>query len=627
VENKIFKFLLAIIISLFFVQNTLNAQQTLWENISQNYFISSIENTPWGIIIGENDGRVWLKPFNGLYISYDNGITFKEFGLKDKGITNIFYENNNIYATTYYHTNTPAGLFISTNTGESFEHIGPAYSSNFVKIIDEIIYLGTYAHGLFISYDHGNNFEQKIPNIYVKNITKSENKITAFGLSNTFTSYDNGINWNQEPYIDYISNLNNFRFKNINVHTTINDVYVNDIKTNLNKFSSDLQYYFENNEYYLLSVVEGYGLYKYKIPKKLTYKEPIFRIPWEYFKQDELIDKITAYFDHQYPLLGKNIFEEPAYNKSTLNFLGINELPPKMYYSSHNGVDFALPYGQKIFATANGNARYFWCDDCGHSIEIDHLNGYKSIYMHLQDEIEISKKQITQVFEGKYLGKVGLSGKTTGSHLHFSVKKDDIVIDPFGWQDIYNQDPWEHYLKNNIVGSKSVYLWKNNLESPKEILNENGFVKVQKDNKVVLLNTNEKEQIINVDITNYINPTLKVNTNYKHLSGLNYIENTSTLISLLSTFGDKIYEIKNSIKIGFYISKEILDKNISIWHFDNINGIWEILPTFKDYQSGFIYTFTNKFSHFAVFDNLYVNKNNFSDKIIIRQNSFLIDLQ
>ena len=57
-----------------------------------------------------------------------------------------------------------------------------------------------------------------------------------------------------------------------------------------------------------------------------------------------------------------------------------------MYYSSHDGYDYSLKYGTNILAPADGFAEYHYCNPCGNSIKINHLNGYQTTYMHLQKE-------------------------------------------------------------------------------------------------------------------------------------------------------------------------------------------------------------------------------------------------
>jgi len=97
--------------------------------------------------------------------------------------------------------------------------------------------------------------------------------------------------------------------------------------------------------------------------------------------------------------------------------------------SFHEGLDLAPGRGAKVVATQTGmvlsagiRAGY------GRLVVLDHGGGITSWYAHL-DEILVKSRQ--QVARGELIGKVGLSGKTTGPHLHFEVRKDGKPQNPF----------------------------------------------------------------------------------------------------------------------------------------------------------------------------------------------------
>jgi hypothetical protein len=107
----------------------------------------------------------------------------------------------------------------------------------------------------------------------------------------------------------------------------------------------------------LFASLNGYGIKSINIVKDYN-KNPIFTRPWQ-ATNIPLIDYITSYFDHEYPLLGSDFIEPVNSRFTTLNFMGKKEKEPMMYYSSHNGTDFKLPYGTDILATDSGVARIF----------------------------------------------------------------------------------------------------------------------------------------------------------------------------------------------------------------------------------------------------------------------------
>jgi len=87
----------------------------------------------------------------------------------------------------------------------------------------------------------------------------------------------------------------------------------------------------------------------------------------------------------------------------------------------HTGDDYAVPVGTSVKAVADGTV---YDDspgaDFGVSVQIDHGNGYQTLYGHLQSKsVKIGQKVVV----GQEIGKSGQSGNVTGPHLHFEVRK------------------------------------------------------------------------------------------------------------------------------------------------------------------------------------------------------------
>ena len=96
--------------------------------------------------------------------------------------------------------------------------------------------------------------------------------------------------------------------------------------------------------------------------------------------------------------------------------------------SIHNGIDFASPEGEIIFASGSGmvvmaEKRMI----TGLSLAIEHLPGVYSLYYHL-DSIKVIKGDLVE--KGQVVGTVGKSGFATGAHLHWEVRVGGIAIDP-----------------------------------------------------------------------------------------------------------------------------------------------------------------------------------------------------
>ncbi|MCK5639443.1 MAG: peptidoglycan DD-metalloendopeptidase family protein [Gammaproteobacteria bacterium] len=101
-----------------------------------------------------------------------------------------------------------------------------------------------------------------------------------------------------------------------------------------------------------------------------------------------------------------------------------NEQPRK----PHSGLDLAAPTGTPILAPASGTiiemGEFFFN---GNSVFIDHGQGLISMYCHL-DSIGVTKGQTVR--QGEEIATVGMTGRVTGPHLHWSVSLNNSRIDP-----------------------------------------------------------------------------------------------------------------------------------------------------------------------------------------------------
>jgi murein DD-endopeptidase MepM/ murein hydrolase activator NlpD len=96
----------------------------------------------------------------------------------------------------------------------------------------------------------------------------------------------------------------------------------------------------------------------------------------------------------------------------------------------HNGVDFAAPVGAPVYATAAGVVSSVGpAGPCGNRVEISHPGNIQSIYCHLS-RFAAGLHVGLHVEQRQLIAYVGQTGRVTGPHLHFGIRKGGIVIDP-----------------------------------------------------------------------------------------------------------------------------------------------------------------------------------------------------
>lgn len=94
----------------------------------------------------------------------------------------------------------------------------------------------------------------------------------------------------------------------------------------------------------------------------------------------------------------------------------------------HNGCDFTVEQGSKIFATADGTvASADWLGGYGQAVEIDHGDDLKTLYAHCA-MLRVRKGQ--SVRRGDWIATVGMTGLTSGPHCHYEVHFRGKPIDP-----------------------------------------------------------------------------------------------------------------------------------------------------------------------------------------------------
>lgn len=95
----------------------------------------------------------------------------------------------------------------------------------------------------------------------------------------------------------------------------------------------------------------------------------------------------------------------------------------------HNGVDMAAPANTPIYAARGGLVitTAYQKNGAGNYVQIDHGDGYRSIYMHMTQYVV---KSGNYVVPGQIIGYVGSTGLSSGNHLHFGISKNGTYVNP-----------------------------------------------------------------------------------------------------------------------------------------------------------------------------------------------------
>lgn len=106
---------------------------------------------------------------------------------------------------------------------------------------------------------------------------------------------------------------------------------------------------------------------------------------------------------------------------------GYRKHPISSLYTSHGGVDIAAPGGVPVYAYSDGVIKRSTTGiKAGNFIEINHPSGYSSLYLHLEKSI-VKPNQFVK--KGEIIGYVGSTGMSTGNHLHFEIRTNNVSQD------------------------------------------------------------------------------------------------------------------------------------------------------------------------------------------------------
>jgi len=126
--------------------------------------------------------------------------------------------------------------------------------------------------------------------------------------------------------------------------------------------------------------------------------------------------------------LWEGVFLRPVGGEISTGF-GLNRIINGQQRSQHTGVDLRAEKGTPVLASNHGVVvlvdEFFFT---GKSVILDHGWGLYSMYFHLS---EVLVKEGNLVRTGAIMGRVGSTGRSTGSHLHWGIRINRARVDPF----------------------------------------------------------------------------------------------------------------------------------------------------------------------------------------------------
>ena len=136
-----------------------------------------------------------------------------------------------------------------------------------------------------------------------------------------------------------------------------------------------------------------------------------------------------------YTLEGKNIrkafLRSPLeFSRITSGFTAARYHPILQSWRAHTGVDFAAPIGARIKATADGVVEFAGAQGgYGNAVILRHQSKFTTLYAHMSGFAPGIRKG-AKVQQGDVIGMVGMTGLTTGPHVHYEFRVNEVHRDP-----------------------------------------------------------------------------------------------------------------------------------------------------------------------------------------------------
>lgn len=167
--------------------------------------------------------------------------------------------------------------------------------------------------------------------------------------------------------------------------------------------------------------VSSFNKLKHKRHNKIINEPSVIKSNFNYIKSDQVEFKSNFVADN----INSNFFTgfiKPIYGR-------INSRFGKRNGGNHCGIDIQLNTGDTVYASNCGKVRYskYHKGGYGNLIVLSHSNGIESYYAHLSKFLVSNESEVKI---GQAIGLGGSTGRSSGPHLHFEIRKNGITVDP-----------------------------------------------------------------------------------------------------------------------------------------------------------------------------------------------------
>ena len=155
-------------------------------------------------------------------------------------------------------------------------------------------------------------------------------------------------------------------------------------------------------------------------------------IPAVFSNEDDDPLRLMQQYFHEYQaamaVLDSYPMAAPSKKYYISDYFGPRRDPIRGIMARHAGLDIAAWKGTPVLSTAQGRVVFSgWNGVYGNMVDIDHGNGFKTRYGHM-NKLHVAKG--VQVEEGHHIGDVGDTGRTTGAHIHYEVWFNGRLVNP-----------------------------------------------------------------------------------------------------------------------------------------------------------------------------------------------------